>query len=135
MAENQGIKATRLTIKDDVRTPEGLAKALRITRGKGIFLWASMPCTGGSPWQHINALRARCRRKIAEHRENHLKIWKSFEVVAEQVVKEGNLLAREWPNSCSYWREPHVRSFIERCGLKFAQFDGCAFGMRTARGF
>eukprot|EP00959_Pyramimonas_sp_CCMP1952_P401934 8422430-Pyramimonas_sp.AAC.1 len=40
-----------------MRTDEGFKTALNdiaTFKGKHITLWGSMPCTGGSPWQHVN---------------------------------------------------------------------------------
>ena len=76
-AERKGISITRLTIDDDVATRSGLGKALKACSQKGVLLWAAMPCTGGSPWQHINKRFATARAKIAKHRELHMAIWES----------------------------------------------------------
>jgi len=47
----------RLTVKEDVTTPEGRNLAIRAVQANNTLLWASMPCTGGSPWQEINKLK------------------------------------------------------------------------------
>ena len=71
-AERRGIAVTRLTIADDVTTPRGLAKASSACKEEGVLLWAAMPCTGGSPWQHINKRYASARAKIEKRRELHM---------------------------------------------------------------
>ena len=48
---------TRLTVKEDVTTPGGRDRAIKAVRAETTLLWASMPCTGGSPWQEINKLK------------------------------------------------------------------------------
>ena len=49
-----GCPVMRCSLKDDVTTNKGLKRALDGVRKPGCSLWASMPCIGGSPWQHIN---------------------------------------------------------------------------------
>jgi len=46
----------RLTQDIDMTTPSGLQYGLNIVRefDGPIALWASIPCTGGSPWQYVN---------------------------------------------------------------------------------
>jgi hypothetical protein len=50
--QSGGCKVVRLTIEDDLRTLEGLRKAIRVLqdcpRGRTL-LWSSMPCAGGTP--------------------------------------------------------------------------------------
>jgi hypothetical protein len=54
-ARSDGCKVIRFTIDDDLRTMEGLQKALRIVqdcpRGRTL-LWSSMPCAGGARGRH-----------------------------------------------------------------------------------
>jgi hypothetical protein len=60
---SSGCKVIRLTIDDDLRTSEGLRKAIQIVqncpRGRTL-LWSSMPCAGGSPWQTLNVAMGKC---------------------------------------------------------------------------
>jgi hypothetical protein len=46
---SKGCVVVRLTVDDDVTTPEGLNTAKKAVNGKRRLLWASMPCTGGAP--------------------------------------------------------------------------------------
>ena len=55
-------EVVRITIKDDVTTPGGLAKAREaVSDDSYTLLWAAIPCTGAPPWQHVNL--ARCGPK------------------------------------------------------------------------
>eukprot|EP00975_Prorocentrum_lima_P048640 10176674-Prorocentrum_lima.AAC.1 len=50
-------RVVRLTEQKDMTSDEGVEYALgeiKKTKEKGILLWASIPCSGGSSWQHIN---------------------------------------------------------------------------------
>ena len=61
----------RLTAERDMASQAGIAYAMNVINNMGegvyVFLWASMPCTGGSPWQRMNKKRASARARIAEH--------------------------------------------------------------------
>ena len=122
----------RLTIDDDMTTEAGVAKAIAAVSQAGIqvLLFGSIPCTGGSPYTRLNwHLGPDTRRKIRAHRALFRKLWLSFEAVAAACVANGGHIAIEWPQSCSYWKVPRVRSFIKRYALQSVSFDGCAYGL------
>jgi len=125
----EGCNVIRLTADDDVTTPRGREKAMKAVESKCCLLWASMPCTGGCPWQHINikfpGMRAKLRKYYAEFRA----IWKCFVEVARKVIERGGHVAVEWPASCAYWSWDCVKEFASEVGLKFVRFDGCALGV------
>jgi len=83
----QGCEVIRLTEKEDVTTGRGLRIAAEACAFKpNVMLWASMPCTGGSPWQKLNARRPGVAAKIQRHIDLAQKIWKAFEVCAGIVL-------------------------------------------------
>ena len=127
----------RLTIEDDVTTSNGLSRARVAVRenGRSTLLWAAIPCTGGSPWQHINLKRfgPKTRSKILKHRRIFLKIWRSFEIVAADCLNHGGRIATEWPTSCMYWRYRKVKLFVNKHGLTKMRFDGCMYGLVARR--
>jgi hypothetical protein len=57
--DTKGCTVLRLIEKDDVTCVQGreLALSFADNGGENVLLWASMPCTGGCPWQHINVKR------------------------------------------------------------------------------
>ena len=130
----RGCEVIRLTEKDDVTTPSGLARALEAVEYPGVFLWASMPCTGGSPWQHINRHRPGVAAKIDRHWELARRIWGAFALVAKKALENGGYVAIEWPASCAYWKWPQVRAFVEENGLCSNRIDGCQFNLRARNG-
>ena len=102
----------RCTIDDDVTTMAGRERIL--TRIKSwpntdILLWASMPCTGGSPWQNYNATHPGGAERVADHIRIFKRIWKTFVVCARAVREKGGQIANELPRSCSYWKRSEVR--------------------------
>ena len=133
-----GCQVVRLTVKHDLTTKEGVDVALRAVHdtpeGKYLHLWGSLPCTGGSPWQHINRARGPATaEKIDLHREQCLKLLAGFCQVAEEVVARGGDISFEWPTSCSFWDEPDVVNMIQRYSMNKVHMHGCAAGLRSER--
>ena len=103
-------------------------------------LWTSIPCTSGSPCQHVNrsqygdSFRGKLRKQEWESR----KMFKHFIRVAETVLEKGGSVSFEWPKGCTSWKRPDVKRFFEH--NKFAEkfqettFDGCMFGLRSRDG-
>ena len=110
-------------------TDEGVSKALAVAQRKNVLLWASIPCTGGSPWQRITKRLASARIKIAAHIELFKKLWASFVTVAEVVLSHGGVVAIEWPQQCAYWEREEVKTFLAKHNLVRAIFHGCAYGL------
>ena len=98
-----------------------------------VLLWASMPCTGGSPWQSINwhKFGLATRDKILHHQILFGKIWESFELCAELCISSGGHIAIEWPRACKYWRFRQVVAFVKRHGLFKTVFDGCRYNLTS----
>ena len=130
-----GVEVVRLTIKDDLTTPDGLAKAIDAvtTPDATVILFGALPCTGGSQCQRVNWHRgnADTRRNILEHRKVFRVLWRNFVIVAEQCVALGGGVAFEWPRSCAYWHDRSVRSFIKRHDMIEVQLDGCMYGLTS----
>ena len=60
----------------------GLQPALRavtnVARGEYIHLWASLPCSAGSPWQHLNKEYPSALKKIDENLDIFMKLIGNF---------------------------------------------------------
>ena len=122
----------RLTADDDMTSATGLAKAVAAVSQPGIpvLLFASMPCTGGSPYVNLNwHLGPKTRSKIRAHRALFRRLWINFVVVADACMTNGGRIAIEWPRRCSYWKVNYVVSFLKRYALQPTIFDGCAYGL------
>ena len=123
----------RLTIKDDLTTPAGLATALSGVSDTSVpvLLFGALPCTGGSPWQHINWNKGglKTKRKILAHWAVFRKLWAHFQQVADACIAHGGHVALEWPRSCMYWRHQRVKSALRRWGTIPHPFDGCMYGL------
>jgi hypothetical protein len=128
---SEGCEVVRLTVAVDVTTPKGLATALAAVSKPNTLLWASMPCTGGSPWQRLNKSRPGVQAKLEEHWRVARLIWASFEKVARRTVLHGGEVAIEWPNGCEYWKWPEVVGLMREIGMESVRVDGCSLGLTS----
>jgi hypothetical protein len=114
-AESYGSDCKRLTIAEDMTTPEGLATALEFVKqakqkNQTILLWGAMPCTGGSPWQTYNIKRyPTAAAKIRTHIKIFKQLFDNFVIVSRQVIESGGVVVNEWPTGCTYWNFPVVK--------------------------
>ncbi len=103
----RGCAIVRLTIDDDLTTVEGLRKALDEVRnskpGQYVHLWGSLPCTGGSPWQRVNARHPNAKVNLGNHIATFNKLISGFKIVAEEVIGKGGDVSYEWPAGCTLW--------------------------------
>ena len=79
-----GCKVIRLTAKDDLRTAAGREAAIRaVSDNPDVLLWVSIPCTGGCPWQKVNANRPASKAKVQAMIGDMEKLWATMVVVAK----------------------------------------------------
>ena len=124
----------RLTIEDDLTTQAGLEKALAAVSDPSVptLLFGAIPCTGGSPYQHLNwMLGPSTRDKIRQRRAIYRKLWRNFVLVADRCRANGGRIAIEWPRGCMYWRDRRVTRCLKRWNLESFELDGCRFGLRS----
>ena len=98
------------------------------------FLWASIPCTGGSPWQNTNSKKLGGPERIKEHKRLFNKVRASFKIVATECHKHWGRIAIEWPKGCEYGRTKHVEQYIQGLKLNEVHINGCAFGLIDNKG-
>ena len=72
----EGCSVVRCSLKDDVTTNAGRKRAIEGVSKPGCLLWASMPCIGGSPWQHINRHKPGGARKV---RRSHKRLLQNMD--------------------------------------------------------
>ena len=109
----EGCSVLRCSLKDDVTTNACLKRAVEGVSKPGSLLWASMPCIGGSPWQHMNRHKPGGLEKLDAHIKDLYKIWTAFKVVARECIKHKGYIAVEWPSGCDYWRYHIAQEFFE----------------------
>eukprot|EP00972_Heterocapsa_arctica_P011207 1641831-Heterocapsa_arctica.AAC.1 len=55
--QRDGCEVIRIAKENDVTTAKGLKMAMEAVKRPSCMLWVAIPCTGGSPWQHINKMK------------------------------------------------------------------------------
>eukprot|EP00972_Heterocapsa_arctica_P073548 10861972-Heterocapsa_arctica.AAC.1 len=80
-------------------------------------LWVALPCTGGSPWQHINKMKPGGEENLREHHKLFQDIWAKFLKVAKVCRAHGGKIAFEWPTGCEYWRWQVIKDFVNKYQL------------------
>ena len=140
--ESWGGKPTlriRLHEKVDMSSPQGLKHATDILSefpDIPVFLWGALPCTGGSPWQKLNALKSpRFAEIMSQHLELFGKLFSNFLILAKEVHRRGNGgIIFEWPTGCALWKDDRIQGLIKRFELDLVKFNGCMLGVRAANG-
>ena len=51
----------------------------------------------------------------------------------EVVLRQGGIVAIEWPNRCRYWNEGDVRKFVAKRSLSIAHVHACEYGMQSIK--
>ena len=91
---------------------------------KPLLLFASLPCTGGCPWQRINV------EKVQSHQELFIRLFKSFQSLCRMIKSRNPCIAFELPKNCEYWSWDIVKKFISKYKLVPTLRDGCMLGVR-----
>jgi len=138
-AVDNGCIAVRFTKQDDL-TSVATIKLLRdiledCEKHKlRVLLWSAIPCTGGCPFQEINKNKGEAtREKIAGHWKLFRKLWATLKSCGEIVLRQGGIVAIEWPNRCRYWNEGDVRKFVAKHSLSTAHVHACEYGMQSIK--
>ena len=124
----------RIRIKHDVTTKSGQEHVMSLieqNKGKNLLLFASMPCTGGSPWQNLNIKIKGVAAKVRAHWKVFRKIWSFFVIASEAVLASGGNVAIEWPRQCRYWQWDNVLAFLKKHKFESSFFDGCMYNLRS----
>ena len=129
-----GCEVQRLTIDNDLTTKGGLKHALDAVEntkpGQYIHLWGALPCTGGSPWQHVNKKHESARSKIDAHLTTFAKLIRNFIIVTRNVIERGGDVSFEWPTGCSLWKTGVIQEMLTEFSLNSVHFHGCAAGLK-----
>ena len=125
-------RRTRHAAEDVVRRVEQA-----LDKGERVLLWAALPCTPWSSWQHMNAtLSVQTAERIELARQESLRMLRIFVDVVKRVLEVGGdrvAVAFEWPRGAS------GRQLAEMEELKsylphVCRFDGCQYGLTTVQG-
>ena len=97
-------------------------------------LWASIPCTSGSPWQRVNRSKGGARFARA-HTQQVRELFAEFTRSSRDRACRGGTVTFEWPKGCESWSRHDVKSFFDaHPEFQLVEFDGCAVGVRSTKG-
>ena len=100
----RGWEVIVITEEDDIASEYGINKVKNAITQPGDVLWHSQPCTGGCPWQIVNAKRSHATKlKIDAHWKEFARLWNAFQIVAQHAIDVGASVYHEWPRGCMYW--------------------------------
>ena len=100
-------------------------------------LWASIPCTSGSPWQRVNRLKggAQFIKRHALQVKESKRLFAEFATNAELVLARNGTVTFEWPKGCESWQRADVKQFFDNHPeFMPVEFDGCAVGVQSTKG-
>jgi len=129
----------RLTQTVNMACKSGLEYAQRAIRPYDLrktLLWASVPCTGGTPWQHVNKhiYPKTHSARIQKHDALFRLLVRNFEKLAEQIDNGGGIIAWEWPTVCTWWKRREVVRIVKKFRLVKVDFNGCMLGLKSPKG-
>ena len=133
-SHSKGCRIIRITEEIGAATIEGAYLAAKGCSSNNAMIFAAIPCTGGSPFQHLNKHKPDGMRKIREHIKEMLPLLRIFESLCH-IAKDSNCkICMEWPTGCTYWSRDDVKSVIKRFDLIKVNFHGCALGLTGIEG-
>ena len=94
---------------------------------KDVVLWLSLPCTGGTPWSHVNLKIPSAAKEVMRHVKTVKKLWKAVECFIKLLSRSFDI-AIEWLQNCRYWRFPRVVKFMNEYSMRRYDFHGCMLG-------
>ena len=134
LANHYGIHAIPVVVEVDATLPETMElieASLQLASKKNmhVIVWASTPCTGGSPWQQFH------RARDAQYYDNkmkglftvHRKLWEGFLKLVNTSASTSWVI--EWPQRCAYWGWASTKSFLKQNEHGSTLVFGCACGM------
>jgi hypothetical protein len=131
---SRGANIFRVTEENDFSTPEGFEEVAAFARAnKGCHLWASLPCTAGSPWWKINRARGVGLNLLKVHQHIYRVLMSNLLKLAAIVKEGGGHIHFEWPKCCALWRDAKAILLVRKYNMKIAETDGCAHGVVAQR--
>merc|ERR1712194_414384 len=94
-----------------------------------IFVWASVPCTSGCPWKHVNN---NLGRKTGDIKKTNVLIQHAVKLCS-LAAGFGGKVCWEWPVRCGLWHDPRVYDMACAIKGKFTSVSTSATGLRFRR--
>ena len=107
---------------------EELRRVRRDSPQAQVFVYATLPCAGGSSWQHVKEANGP-NEKVPERKKVFRGLLKSLRRLLIRLADYKPYLAFELPKTCAYWKWPEVQSLVKQYNLIKFRVDGCAVGV------
>ena len=129
----------RLTEEHDMTSQAGLRWALAEVEpflGKvPVFLWGSLLCTLGSPWQKLNYKRPGWGAREEFLTNQFTALHASFMEIAMHIKSHPmGEICYEWPSRCLLWREFRVIAMVDKFKFEMTSINGCVLGLKSSKG-
>ena len=138
---SEGCARLRVTESHDLRSESTIneveAEVMRFRKAHpkaATLIFASLPCTGGSPWGHVNKSLRNGEVNIKKHQKLFLELLESFVKLVERLRDERTFIAFELSSKCSYWKWKKVMEVEAWYSLHRLRFHGCQFGLVNHEG-
>ena len=117
-----------IRITSDINATSNVGRhfAIKGCISRHALIFASIPCTGGCPWTHMNSRTPEGKREVNEHVRKMIPLFKNFEQLCLLASATGCYICMEWPAGCMCWKRKDVVRFIELHGLATVKFNGCS---------
>ena len=99
--ELKDCQVIRITEEEDFRLPSTVSHAARFAKSRRSMVFISLPCTGGTPWQHINKKRPGGMTKWRKHMKLFYELWKSVDTLFSLIDFKNTLIVIEGPEAVS----------------------------------
>ena len=126
--------AVRVTASDDLsqrKTKVALHKLLRLCKlyEVGIDVWVAIPCTSGSPWAKVNALRG------IQTGDPQLtdKLIDGAVSICRHAKRIGGGVHWEWSAGNELWKDERVQCLLKRCNTLTSMVSTAAVGQTFPR--
>lgn len=121
-----------ITEDDNLLSMYGKRKWRRCMRSNNDCVFFAGPCTGGSPWNRLNALNSDATAHAIRMKATlYWKLWEEFAECLLRVIEMNGMDLLELPNGCDYWRDPRMIELMDGTETHDHRFDGCMYGLKT----
>lgn len=126
-----GCMVIRVTKDDDVLNPETRKRIVRqvltllreLPSGRRRLVWASLPCTGGASWIHVNKTIPSATTKVEEHQRGSRKLWNALVDLVNSLRSRPFVATLNGQSNCVYWKLDYALSFCQRRSMNQVTFD------------
>lgn len=121
-----------ITEDDDLLSTYGIQKWRRCVRSNNDCVFFAGPCTGGSPWNRLNALHSEATaHAIRMKATQYWRLWLEFARCLQHVFAIGAMALLDLPNGCDYWKDERMIDLLSGTPVHDHRFDGCMYGLRS----